>query len=177
MKKEKRTVVLIGFMGSGKTTIGLRLSYLLRLPVEDTDKWIERRSGLSISEIFATQGEEAFRELETQLLKELAESDHSRILSVGGGTPLREQNQDLLKKSGTVVYLRIQPETVWKRLKGDASRPLLQCEDPLGRIRELLAKRSEKYESCADVIIDVDELTEQECAEKIVKELRKRGWD
>lgn len=172
--KDRKTVVLIGFMGSGKTTIGIRLSYLLRIPVEDTDKWIEQKNGCSISEIFEKQGEEAFRQKETELLREWAGSDHSRVLSVGGGTPLREENRELLKKCGTVVYLRVQPETVYQRLKGDTTRPLLQCEDPLGRIRELLLAREEKYAECADIIIDVDELAEAECARVIVEKMGER---
>ena len=173
MKNGKNTIVLIGFMGSGKTTIGIRLSYLLKIPVEDTDKLIERKNGCTISEIFERQGEEVFREKETQLLRELAETGFARILSVGGGTPLREENRELLKRCGTVVYLRVSPETVFQRLKGDSSRPLLQCEDPLGRIRELLARRRDQYEACADVIIDVDEMTEAECADEIIKELER----
>jgi len=175
MKNNRRTIVLIGFMGSGTTTIGIRLSYLLKMPVEDTDKWIERKNGCTISEIFENQGEEVFREKETQLLRELAETRFARILSVGGGTPLREENRELLKRCGTVVYLRVRPETVFQRLKGDSSRPLLQCADPLGRIRELLAQRGDKYEACADMIIDVDEKTEAECADRIIKELERNN--
>ena len=156
-KNRAKNIILIGFMGSGKTSLGLRLSYKLRMPVEDTDKLIEARQGRRISEIFATDGEEAFREMETALLEEISQRKFGRILSVGGGTPVREENRALLKKCGTVIYLRAKPETIYSRLKNDTTRPLLQCEDPLGRIRELLVARSEAYESCADMIVDVDE--------------------
>lgn len=172
MEKKMKNIVLIGFMGCGKSTTGLKLSWKLKLPVEDTDKMIEKKAGCSISEIFAKDGEEAFRQMETELLRQISESRYSRILSVGGGTPVREENRELLKKCGSVVYLRIRPETVYERLKGDMTRPLLQCEDPLGRIRELLEARREAYESCADVIIDVDSISLDECVEKITEAVR-----
>ena len=88
MKHKRRNIVLIGFMGSGKTTLGLKLSYLLRMPVEDTDKMIERQEGRSISEIFADDGEAYFRELETEVLHKCGSRKYEYILSVGGGTPV-----------------------------------------------------------------------------------------
>lgn len=160
-------LILIGFMGSGKTSVGLRLSYRLRMPVEDTDKMIERRQNRSISEIFDGEGEAAFRRMETELLRELKGRCSGRILSVGGGTPVNPVNRELLKACGTVVYLRIRPETVYERLKGDTTRPLLQCDDPLGKIRELMEAREDAYESCADFVIDVDELSLEEIIERI----------
>lgn len=168
--KQNRNLVLIGFMGSGKTSVGLKLSYRLRMTVEDTDKLIERREGRSIREIFASQGEEYFRQLESALLAELTGQRYARIYSVGGGTPVREENRRLLKKLGKVIYLRVKPETVYERLKGDTSRPLLQCEDPLGRIKELMESRREAYESCADVIVDADELEMDTLINKIEEE-------
>lgn len=171
--RQDKNLVLIGFMGSGKTSVGLKLSYRLRMTVEDTDKLIERREGRSISEIFEQQGEEYFRQQETALLEELAEQKFSRIYSVGGGTPVREENRKLLKKLGKVIYLRIRPETVYERLKEDTTRPLLQCENPLERIRELLESRREAYEECADMIIDVDELGMEDILNKIVEETDK----
>ena len=174
-EKKKKTVVLIGFMGSGKSTVGLRLSYKLRMPIRDTDKMIEDRAGCSISDIFEKEGEEAFREKETKVLQELCDNTHGCVLSVGGGTPVRPQNRELLKKCGTVVYLRVKPETVYQRLREDRSRPLLQCQDPLARIRDLLGKRQEAYEECADLVIDVDDKNEAGVAEEIVRKLEQRG--
>ena len=166
-------IVLIGFMGSGKTSVGLKLSYRLRIPVEDTDKLIENRQGVTVSEIFAAKGEEAFRRMETELLQELGQRPYGRILSVGGGTPVREENRKLLKQCGTVVYLRAEAETIYERLKGDTTRPLLQCEDPLGRIRELLAARESAYGECADVTVDVDDIGIELIVEQIVNALQR----
>lgn len=166
--EQKKNVILIGFMGSGKTTVGLKLSYKMRMAVEDTDKLIERREDKTISEIFAENGEAYFRKLETELLEEIRERKYARILSVGGGTPVNPVNRQLLKECGTVVYLRVRPETVYERLKTDTARPLLQCADPLSKIRELIASRKEAYEECADVILDVDELSLEDIVERIV---------
>lgn len=168
----KRNIVLIGFMGSGKTTVGLKLSYRLRLPVEDTDKLIEQREGRSIQEIFAAEGEEAFRRKETRLLEEIGKRGYGRIVSVGGGTPVRAENRALLKRCGTVVYLRVRPDTVYARLKGDTTRPLLQCEDPLARIKELMGQRRDAYEECADFVVDVDDASTEEILTKIVRGLQ-----
>ena len=169
----KKNVMLIGFMGSGKTTVGIHLSYLLRTPVEDTDKLIESREHRSVSEIFAAQGEEYFRRLETALLEELRERKHPRIYSLGGGVPVRRENRLLLRQCGTVVYLRSLPETVYERVKEDRGRPLLQCPDPLGRIRELLSERSAAYEECADIILDTDGRPPAELAAEIAERVKR----
>lgn len=171
--RQEDNLILIGFMGSGKSSVGVKLSYRLRKPVEDTDKLIERREGRTIREIFAGEGEEYFRRQETELLRELVGKREGRIFSVGGGTPLREENRELLKKLGKVVYLRACPETIYARIQGDTTRPLLQCENPLQRIRELLESRSAAYEACADCIVDVDGLDMDAVLKKIVKETEK----
>jgi 3-dehydroquinate dehydratase-2 len=170
---KKTNLVLIGFMGSGKTSLGLRMSYRLRMPVADTDKLIERRQGRSISRIFGEEGEEYFRRLETGLLGELVEKGYTAIYSVGGGTPLRPENRELLRQLGKVFLLRVRPETVYERLKNDTTRPLLQCQDPLKRIRELLESRAEAYESCADVILDVDDMGMDEIMTMVEKEMKR----
>lgn len=151
-----KNIILTGFMGCGKTTVGIRLSYRLRLTMEDTDKLIEKEEGRTISEIFRTDGEPFFRELETECLKKLLTTAKNKIISVGGGLPVKEENRVLLKQLGTVVYLRAGAETIYERTKHDTSRPLLQGEDPQGKIRTLLAAREAVYESAADIIIDVD---------------------
>jgi shikimate kinase len=149
-------IILIGFMGCGKSSIGYRLSYKLRKCLIDTDRLIEQREGMSIAEIFDQKGEAYFRQKETDCLKSLANELGSRVVSVGGGTPIREENQDILKSSGTVVYLKASPETIYSRVKHDTRRPLLQCEDPKSRIEALLKERGPIYESVADIIIEVD---------------------
>jgi shikimate kinase len=153
---KKNNIVLIGFMGSGKSTVGIKLSYRLRRIVEDTDKLIEKKAGRSIADIFATEGEGYFRNLETQTLKKLCQSNTEKILSLGGGTPVREENRPLIKELGTVVYLRAKPDTIYERLKEDTTRPLLQGEDPQGKIRTMITQRGPLYEIAADCIIDVD---------------------
>ncbi|MCM1105292.1 MAG: shikimate kinase [Clostridium sp.] len=168
-------IVLEGFMGSGKTTVGIRLSYKMSMTVEDTDKLIEREQQKKISDIFAQEGEEAFRRMETECLKNLAKQGRGQIISLGGGVPMRAENREILKTLGIVVYLRAKPETVYERVKNDTSRPLLQCEDPLSRIRELMEARAGMYEEAADVVIDTDELSVEQILTRIVREAEKRG--
>lgn len=171
--KKRQNLVLIGFMGSGKTTLGVKLSYRLRMPVEDTDKLIERREGRSVNEIFADDGEEYFRRLETELLGELGEKGGGRIYSVGGGTPVREENRGLLKRLGKVIYLKVSPQTVYERLKDDSTRPLLQCPDPLSRIRQLMEEREAAYADCADTVINVEDSDLEDILVRIVEEAEK----
>lgn len=121
-------VILIGFMGSGKTTVGLKLSYRLRRTVLDTDREIEKEEKRTISEIFAADGEPYFRDRETACLKKLTGSANNQIISVGGGLPLREENRRLLHELGQVFYLRAKGETIYERVKNDTTRPLLQGE-------------------------------------------------
>lgn len=171
---KNKNIVLIGFMGSGKSIVGVKLSYKLQRTLIDTDKMIEQQANKTISEIFKEDGEEAFRTMETDVLRKLSLKNYNRIISVGGGTPLREENRELLKKCGTVCYLRAKPETIYNRINGDTTRPLLQCDDPLERIKNLLAERSSVYEKCADLIIDVDELSIEGVANSIVGQLQKK---
>ena len=149
-------IILIGFMGCGKTTVGIRLSYYMRMAFLDTDKLIERAQGREISEIFAKEGEAYFRELETGMIAGMIGKEKEKIISTGGGLPIKEENRPLLKKLGTVIYLKLKPETVYERVKDDTKRPLLQCENPLEKIRTLMAQREEAYIDAADVVIEVD---------------------
>ena len=160
-------IILIGFMGSGKTTVGIRLSYHMRRTFVDTDKEIERQQEKEISQIFAQEGEPYFRMLETKLLEKMIETEHDRIISTGGGLAVKAENRALLKRLGTVVYLKPSPETVYERIKGDTKRPLLQCEDPLQRIRELMKAREEAYSDAADIVVDVDGKTFEELIQEI----------
>lgn len=151
-----RNVILIGFMGSGKTTVGLRLSYRLRRAVIDTDKEIEKEEKRTISDIFATDGEAYFRDSETKLLHRLTNGTGSHIISVGGGLPLRKENRKLLHELGQVFYLKAAAETIYERVKHDTTRPLLQGDNPLEKIKTLLAQRDDCYTAAADVTIVVD---------------------
>lgn len=168
-------IILIGFMGCGKSTVGIRLSYKLRRIVEDTDKLIEKKAGMSIKEIFATKGESAFREMETGCLRELLLTREEKIISTGGGLPMKRENHPLLKELGTVVYLQISPECVWERLKNDTIRPLLQCDDPFAKIKDLLAMRAPLYEEAADIVVNVDGKDMEEVLRELMMRLKDAG--
>ncbi len=167
-----RNIILEGFMGSGKSVISELLSDELSLELLDTDSAIEQAEGRSISSIFEEDGEEAFRDMETDLLESVVR-DHYRdtVISLGGGSVLREENRKLLESAGKVVYLKASPESVYERIRDDDSRPLLRCEDPLSRIRELLEKRSSIYESAADLVVVTDGKTPKEIAKEIIEGL------
>ena len=167
-----RNIIFEGFMGSGKSTVSEIIAERLDLELLDTDRAIEEAEGRSISSIFEEDGEETFRDMETELL-EMITGEHQRnmVISLGGGLPLREENRKLLKEAGKVIYLKARPETVLERVKGDGSRPLLKSEDPLGRIKELQEKRRDIYDAAADIVIDTDDLTPEEIADKIIDEL------
>ena len=162
-------VILIGFMGSGKSTVGFRLSYKLKKCLIDTDKLIEEREKMSISEMFATKGEGYFRQKETECLTGLFHELGSRIISLGGGTPIREENREIIQKLGKVIYLQASPDTIYQRVKHDTSRPLLQCENPKGKIEAMLAERNPIYESVADIIIHVDGKEMKDVVQEIVE--------
>lgn len=167
-----RNVILIGFMGAGKTSVGQCYAGRLGLRLTDTDELIEETAGMKISEIFRQQGEESFRVLETQMLERLLEDGEPKIISTGGGLPLREENRAVLKKLGTVVYLQVQPETVLRRLEGDDTRPLLQGEDVEGKVRHLLGERDRLYRLAADVMVPTDGKSLDEIVEEIEGRVR-----
>ena len=121
-----KAIYLTGFMGAGKTTIGKELAAKLALPVYDTDQEIEKREGKTIASIFAVEGESRFRELESQMLKELPKEDC--IITTGGGIILKEENRNWLKENGLSVYLHCDPDEIAKRLENDETRPLLSGE-------------------------------------------------
>lgn len=153
---DRQNIILIGFMGAGKTSVGRRLAERFHKKLIDTDWMIEERARMTISEIFETRGEAVFRRLETEVLEQLIAEADGEIISVGGGLPLREENRKLLKQLGNVIYLSVQPETVLKRLDGDTTRPLLQGDNVTERVSRLLAARGPIYEMAADQVILVD---------------------
>lgn len=163
-----KNIVLIGFMGSGKTTIGKVLEEKINLPFADTDKLIEIEEKCKISNIFSDKGEEYFRMLETAILKKLTATNGRVIISTGGGIVINPENIALLKQLGKVFYLRIKPETVIKRLEGDKTRPLLAGEDKLIKVNKLMETRKKLYEEAANIIIDVDFLSVEEIIKKIL---------
>lgn len=162
-------VILEGFMGSGKTTIGIRLSYKMCISVIDTDKAIEKEQKCTIREIFDTKGEEAFRLMETECLRKMSEERGRRIITLGGGTPVCSENREVLKGLGKVIYLKAKPETIYERLRGDTTRPLLQCADPLLKIRELMGAREDAYMEAADYVLNVEDYTPESLVDKIAE--------
>lgn len=150
-------IILTGFMGCGKSSIGKKLSYKVQMTLLDTDKQIEKEQGRSVSEIFEQDGEEFFRDLETECLQKLLEEGTSQVVAVGGGMPLREENRRLLHRLGTVIYLKVSPETILERLQNDNTRPLLREDASLAEISHLLGQREAVYESTAHIVISADE--------------------
>ena len=171
LKKTRDNIVLTGFMGSGKTTIGKLLSERYGYTFIDTDQYIEEKCGCTIAELFSKKGESYFRQLETDILKELNASLTHAVLSTGGGLPLREENAAELATLGTVIYLQITPEEVISRLSGDNTRPLLSGDDPEQKVRDLLTYRTPLYERAADLTIPVTKLTPEYIVEDIISKL------
>lgn len=156
-KLERENIYLIGFMGAGKSTIAPRLAEALDLDWLDTDDLIEEKAGLSIPEIFDYYGEERFREIEHQVIREVSQGE-GKVVAVGGGAPMDNDNWQLLKSTGKVVYLEISPGEIMERVSSDGSRPLLadlNQEEKRNKIRKLLKIRHPRY-SEADYIILCD---------------------
>ncbi len=152
----KHNIILIGFMGSGKTSVGERLAKRLSYQFCDTDHMLEQNAGDTINHIFSTRGEEYFRNMETNLLKELLPKLSDTVLSTGGGLPLRDDNVRLLKELGYVIYLNASKETTIRRLRGDTTRPLLQGDGFEQRVERLLKLRTPIYEKAAHKIVATD---------------------
>lgn len=162
-------IVLIGYMGSGKTSVGRYLEENYGYTFIDTDSLIEEKEKMSISDIFKYKGEEYFRKLETDILTGMTKNLHNAVLSTGGGMPLREENVELLRKIGKVFYLEVSADTVYERIKTDNKRPLLQVDDPYSEICLMLAKRKTYYQKAKDVTIPVDKRNIFEISQQIVK--------
>jgi len=171
MEKEKTCIALIGFMGTGKTTIGPLLAEKLNYTFIDTDEMVETAMSMKISDIFSSFGENAFRDAEYEALQDALGRERV-VVSTGGGIVLFERNRKLLREKAFVVTLAAKPETVFKRVQGDESRPLLKSEDPLMRIKQLMAARQKFYNNC-DLNISTDDCMALECCEKIVKAYQK----
>jgi shikimate kinase len=147
-----KNIILIGLMGSGKTTIGKFLAQKLNKKFIDTDEYIETEEKISINEIFSRFGESCFRNLETDIIKKICQADN-QIISTGGGIVERPKNLDILKKNGIIFYLYAPVEELYQRIKNEKNRPLLNNDAPKWVLEKLLNKREEFYELC-DVKID-----------------------
>lgn len=163
-------IVLIGFMGAGKSTISDYLSTMFDMDIVEMDQVIAEREEMSIPDIFATYGEEYFRDLETNLLKELQE-ESNLVISCGGGAALRACNVAEMKKNGRVVLLTASPEVILDRVKDSDDRPVLKGRKSIEGITELMEQRRERYEAAADIVIQTDHKSVQEICEELIQRL------
>ncbi|MFN2621305.1 MAG: shikimate kinase [Chthoniobacterales bacterium] len=174
MNKRGDAIVLIGFMGAGKSSVGRTLARITGLSRFDTDEMVAARFGLTIPKIFAAHGEETFREAETEALRELSGKGQT-IVVTGGGIILRAENVALLHELGTIVYLSADEETLFARISRRSTRPLLQTANPRATLTELLAKRLPFYRDAADLEVDTSGLTHEEVARIILNRIEEHG--
>jgi shikimate kinase len=165
-----QNIALCGFMGTGKTSVGRIVAEQLRFAFLDTDTVIEARAGKTVAEIFAEQGEAAFREWERRIAKELEMRDHS-VIATGGGFIVNPDNLASLKQHALVVCLWASPDTIWSRVKSQNNRPLLNEADPLEKIRRLLAERAPCYKQ-ADVLLSTELRSPREVAQQVLHQFR-----
>ena len=159
-----KNIYLTGFMGTGKTAVGKELAFLTGMELIDMDDAIEAEQKERIPEIFKKRGEEAFRNMETELLARLAQRG-GLIVSCGGGVPVRNRNVEIMKKSGVVLLLYADARTIYERVR-NSDRPMLADDMSIGRIEELMEKRRGSYEAAADAAIDTSAGTPMELAKK-----------
>jgi len=167
-------IACIGLPGSGKSTLGRQVARRQGLRFIDSDQVIEGRLGCSIREFFEREGEDRFRTIEEQVLDELTQTE-SIVLSTGGGCVLRPANRQRLHQRSTVVYLHSSPEEVFKRLRHDQSRPLLQVADPLNRLRELYVTRDPLYRETAHFVIETGRPSVSGLVNKVIMQLELAG--
>jgi len=163
-----RNIILTGFMGVGKTSVGTRLARDLGYRFVDTDDLIEADQKITITEIFSSFGEAYFRDAETRVIRQVLDGE-GQVVATGGGAVIRDENRRAFKEGGMTICLTARPEVVFERIRHETHRPLLQVPDPLGRIRELLNER-ERYYHQADLIIDTSDKT----VDEVIDEIRQR---
>lgn len=173
--KLSKQIVLIGYRGSGKSSVGKLLAEQLKWAWCDSDDEIEAGLDVSIAEVFQRHGESHFRDLETAAIRRLLLSADSagQVISLGGGAPMQARNRELWKDSAACVYLKGSAKTLYQRISSDESsenrRPDLTDEGGLAEVQKMLDLRSQTYQSCADLIVDVDDRTPSEIVQQIVK--------
>ncbi|MCX7765735.1 MAG: shikimate kinase [Candidatus Sumerlaeia bacterium] len=169
-KPEKNNIILVGFMGTGKTEVGKALAEQLSFTYIDTDEIIEKIAGKSIPQIFSEYGEAHFRQLEKSVIQNLVNLQH-HVIATGGGAVIFDENIENMKRAGIVICLTASPEVIYERIKHDTYRPLLQVPDPQQRIRELLSQRQAQYQK-ADFSIDTSQLTIAEVSKIILEKIK-----
>jgi shikimate kinase len=153
-----RNIILIGPMGAGKTTIGRQIAKLLGFDFYDSDREIEDRTGVTIPLIFELEGEAGFREREKKIIADLTQKKNI-VLATGGGAVLKKENQQTLKRSGTIVYLCAGIDDLLERTSKDKNRPLLQTADPRKKLQSILTERDPIYRELADIILQTNKMT------------------
>jgi shikimate kinase len=167
-----KNIILTGFMGTGKTAVGKELARLLNMRLVDVDTEIERSRKMKITDIFRDFGEPYFRDVETEMIRELARTKNT-VISTGGGAVLRAENMEVLRETGVIFCLFADPETIISRTGGSKDRPLLNVEDPLAKINELFQARMPLYKK-AGIAIDTNGKTPLDVAEEIADIFRCR---
>lgn len=165
-----KNIILTGFMGVGKTSVGTRLARDLGYSFIDTDELIEADQKIAITEIFSSFGEPYFRDVETRIIRRVLEGE-DQVISTGGGAVIRDENRAVFKERGLTVCLTARPEVIYNRIRHETHRPLLQVADPLARVRELLGARERFYRQ-ADLIIDTSEKTVDQVIDEIRQKVR-----
>jgi shikimate kinase len=165
-----KNIILTGFMGVGKTSVGIRLARDLGFTFVDSDELIEADQKITITDIFSSFGETYFRDVETRIIRQVLETEN-QVVSTGGGAVIRNENRMAFKERGLTVCLTARPEVVYDRIKHETHRPLLQVPDPLGRIRDLLTERDIFYRQ-ADFVIDTSDKTLDEVIADIKQRVR-----
>ena len=164
-----KSIILIGFMGSGKSSVGHKLAEHRGRSFLDTDNLVEEKAGKTIASIFAEDGEASFREIETAVIRELKNrAGDNAVVATGGGVVLKKENREALRETGTVVWLNVSPREVLNRVEG-SDRPLLQKKDKEKAVRELIALRKDLYAVTAHYTVDTDGKTPGRVAEDIIK--------
>ena len=168
-----RNIILIGFMGTGKTTIAMKLVNMLKMRYVSTDDLIEKKEKATINEIFTKKGEEYFRDIESEAVQEACAMDNV-VIDMGGGAVMRDENWEKMSTCGTVICLKADEETIMKRTKKYKHRPLLNVEDPKQKIRSLLARRASFYARAGNCI-DTGKLTVRQAVDRIIKIIGSTG--
>lgn len=166
-------IILIGFMGAGKTTVGKLLAKENGMKFVDTDERIVAEQGRSIPDIFAEEGEPYFRDLETELLSRMQKDTRQAVISVGGGMPVREENRKLLRNLGCVIYLSATKQSILGRVRNDGSRPMLNGENLEARVEKLMREREALYRQAAHLDIRTDERSVYQVLQIIQQETRR----
>lgn len=166
-----KNIVLIGMMGTFKTTAGKLVAKKLGVKFLDTDKILASRFKMGIDKYFKKFGEQSFREQENKLCQELMD-EQDAVISTGGGIIKNPQNIEALKKNGIIICLMASPNQIYNRIKNSRTRPLLKTPDPLSRIKEILAEREQIYRDCADTVINNDYMSGNQTADLILKYIK-----